>query len=68
VLGGYLHKEESGEEAKGNSGVELGGTHVEAMTAKAACGAEVAGGRQRRREVVGGDQATVASPAGGGGR
>jgi hypothetical protein len=33
VLGGYLHKEESGEEAKGNSGVELGGTHVEAMTA-----------------------------------
>jgi hypothetical protein len=34
---------------------------VEAAVARAARGAEVAGGRQRRREVVGSDQATAAS-------
>jgi hypothetical protein len=35
---------------------------VEVAAAWGARGAEVAGGRQRRREVVGGDRATVVSP------
>jgi hypothetical protein len=35
---------------------------MEAAAAWAACGAEVVGGRQHRREVVGCDQATAASP------
>jgi hypothetical protein len=36
--------------------------HVEASAAWAARGAEVPGGRQRRREVAGGDRATTLSP------
>jgi hypothetical protein len=35
---------------------------VEAAAAWAARGAEVAGGRQRRREVLDGDRATAVSP------
>jgi hypothetical protein len=35
---------------------------MEAAAAWAARGAEVAGGRQRRRKVTGGDQATMVSP------
>jgi hypothetical protein len=35
---------------------------VAAVTARAACGAEVANGRQCRREVAGGDRATAVSP------
>jgi hypothetical protein len=37
-------------------------THVEAVAAWAARGAEVTGGRQHWHEVVGGDQATAALP------